>query len=87
MTAIGLSTLLDDSYFTVETNGAITVTLPTAVGINGRDYTIKKMDSGATTMTVACTGGETIDGDATKTIKNQYTAIVVRSDNTNWVIV
>ena len=49
------------------TSGALnTMTLPTAAGITGQTYTIKKIDSTANTVTIACTGGQTIDGATTQ---------------------
>ena len=71
------------------TTGAVnrTITLPTAVGITGRVYTVKKVDSGAGTATLDANGTETIDGSLTYVLVNQYQYVVVVSDGANWVIV
>jgi hypothetical protein len=61
------------------------VTLPTASGITGRIYVIKKISTG--TSTVKTTGSETIDGATTKSLASQYDYIMVQSDGTNWVII
>ena len=45
--------------------GATTITLPTAGGIIGRQYTIKKIDGTANSVTVQANGSETIDGSNT----------------------
>lgn len=65
-------------------NGATkTVTLPTAVGIAGKVYTVKLIASG-TTGTVATTSSQTIDGSTTASLAAQYAFISVVSDGANW---
>lgn len=84
---MSISTVLDASYYVVETTGTITITLPTAVGINGKVYTIKKMDAGGTTLTVNTTSSQTIDGSTSITVRGQYNSMMVVSDNSKWVII
>jgi hypothetical protein len=67
------------------TSGTFTATLPTAVGVKGKQYTIK--NSGTGVITVATTSAQTIDGASTQTIGTQYAAITVISDGANWKIV
>lgn len=67
--------------------GAFTVTLPTAIGITGQQITVRKSSSDSNAVTVACTGGQTINGDTTLTIVGQYTSIDMVSDGAGWVIV
>jgi hypothetical protein len=67
--------------------GAFNVTLPTAVGIAGRQYIIKKTDATANAVTVTTTGGQTIDGATTVTISIQWQSKTVVSDGTNWLII
>lgn len=67
--------------------GGITVTLPTAVGAAGQSACIKKTDSGVGAVTVATTGGQTIDGASTYLLVNQYQYVTVQSDGSNWWIV
>lgn len=62
-----------------------TATLPTAVGILGRVYTIKLSASG--TATVATTSSQTIDGATTYSLSAQYKYVTVQSDNANWQII
>ncbi len=62
-----------------------TVTLPTAVNIQGRIYTIKISASG--TGTVATTSSQTIDGSTTYSLSAQYKYVTVQSDNANWQII
>lgn len=66
--------------------GAITVTLPTAANIAGKMFTIKRISSGANTVTVATTSSQTIDGDTTQVLVSQYASIDVLSDGANWTI-
>lgn len=60
------------------------VTLPSASGITGRRYTIKKIASAAGNLTVGTTSSQTIDGATTKVISTQYGRVEVVSDGTNW---
>lgn len=69
------------------TGGAIVMTLPTSVGLVGVRRTLKKTDASANAVTLACTGGQTIDGAATKVLAAQNAFVTVISDNANWLIV
>jgi hypothetical protein len=64
---------------------AFTVTLPTAVGINGRRITVKKVDASANAVTVGTTSSQTIDGATTFALATQYKFINVMSDGANWM--
>lgn len=76
-----------DSIIAGDATGApITETLPTAVGHQGIEYRIKKIDSSANTVTVGTTGGETIDGSPTYVLFAQYSAVVVVSDGADWLV-
>jgi hypothetical protein len=66
------------------TSAARTLTLPTAVGISGRVYTIKKTDSSANALTVDGATTETIDGVLTRKVAFQNDTLVIVSDGTNW---
>lgn len=67
------------------TSGTFTVTLPTAVGVEGQYYFIK--NSGTGLITVDADGTETIDGFPNKILAVQNEAIMVVSDGANWIIV
>lgn len=69
------------------TTGAFTITLPTAVGITGRVYTVKKIDASANAVTVDGDGSETIDGAATYALATQWKSVTVISNGTNWEII
>lgn len=83
------NTTLDATHDVVEvTTGSstITITLPTAVGIKGKPYCIKKVDSGTGSVVVDGNASETIDGLLTYTLVNQWQYVEIYSDNANWKI-
>lgn len=74
------------SDYTVDcTSGTFTATLPTAVGVTGQIYTIK--NSGTGVVTLATTGGQTIDGSGTLSISTQYQSYTIQSNGSNWIII
>ncbi len=64
-------------------SGSFTVTLPTAVGVQGQVYNIKNSGSGI--ITLSATSAQTIDGDLSHPIysKENFQA---QSTNTNWIL-
>lgn len=69
------------------TGGAFSLTLPTAVGIDGREYVLKKVDSSINAVTVATTSSQTIDGSTTYSLLTQYKYVRVKSDGANWMVI
>lgn len=69
------------------TSNTITINLPTASGISGRIYHIKKIDSSANAVTIDGNGGETVDGTTTKVLSSQYDSVMIVSDGSNWLII
>jgi hypothetical protein len=67
------------------TSGTFTVTLPTAIGVTGKQYSIK--NSGTGVITVATTSAQTIDGGSTATLQVRYVSITVVSDGANWKVI
>lgn len=67
------------------TGGAFTVTLPTAAGIAGRQYFVKRVNGGINAVTVAAATGETIDGANSTSLLTQYAVVSLVSDGTNWL--
>ena len=67
------------------TSGSFTVTLPTAVGIEGQYFIIKNRGTGV--ITIDANGSETIDGLSNKILAVQNESITVVSDDSNWIIV
>lgn len=68
-------------------SGAFTVTLPTAVGIAGKSYTVKKTDASLNGVTVATTSSQTIDGAALFALLYQNSEMTCFSDGANWQVV
>ena len=66
-------------------SGTFIVNLPTAVGIQGIEYTL--VNSGTGIITLDANASETINGSLTIDLKRQYTSRTVQSDNANWVII
>lgn len=66
--------------------GGITLTLPDASANKGLIISVIKTDAAAGAVTLACTGGQTINGAATKVLAAQYDKVQVRSTGTQWLI-
>jgi len=78
----------NDSIIAVDsTSGSFAIALPSAIGIAGREYTVKKVDNSGLWVSVACTGADTIDGQPFKLLSTQYAYLIVVSDGYNWMIV
>jgi hypothetical protein len=75
----------DHMIFVNASGGNITITLPTAVGIIGRQYIIKRVEGSANSVTIDPNASETIEGDATMSLVGQRSVVIV-SDNSNWWI-
>jgi hypothetical protein len=86
-TAVSVAAATTDYLIGVtSTAAARTITLPTAVGSAGKTYLVKDESGGAATnnITLATTGGQTIDGAASLAIATNYGVARVYSDNANW---
>lgn len=78
-------TLKDWDYTVNITGNSFAVTLPTAIGRQGKVYTIK--NSGTGTITINTTASQTIDGSTSGSLSlPQYGKLMVQSNNTNWII-
>ena len=80
----GTYTLTESDSVVNVTSGTFTITLPSAVSIPGRVYTLK--NSGSGTITVDGSTTETIDGSLTVKLLSRFSAITIQSDGANWVI-
>jgi len=83
-TAVSLTANATQSTINVTATGQ-TITLPTAVGIQGKVYVIKFTAVGS--VTVATTSAQTIDGATTAVLSTQYESITVQSTGANWIII
>lgn len=88
-TSVSANTTLDTTHYVVDVDasgGAITITLPTAASVNGREYVIRKLDSSGNAVTIDGYSAETINGAATKVLSAQYATARIMSDGTNWIV-
>jgi len=76
----------DDVILGDATSGAITITLPTAVGFSGKVFNVKKTDSSVNSVTIATTSSQTIDGALTAPLISQYQSLTLVSNGTNWSV-
>jgi hypothetical protein len=79
----------EDSFVICNNTGAtINVNLPSAVGLIGKEYIVKRVSpTGAgNDITILPDGAETIDGNASIILLNQYETITILSDGSNWLI-
>lgn len=76
----------DEFIFCNASAGSFSVSLPSAIGINGIGYTIKKVDNTSNPITVLPVNPETIDGNSQQIIKNKN-ALKIVSDGSNWYVV
>lgn len=82
------TTTANDGVITVDASGAArTITLVTAVGNAGLQYTIKKIDSSVNLVIIDGNGSQTIDGTVTISLSRQWEAVTIISDGANWLIV
>jgi hypothetical protein len=65
----------------------ITLTLPDSVGNSGQRVTVIMVDTGAGGVTINTTNSETINGNLSYELTNQYQAVTFESDNANWFVV
>jgi hypothetical protein len=82
---ISVNTALDENNFTANCTQPITITLPTAIGIQGTIYNIKNSSSGA--VSVQCFGSQTIDKENLIKLKRKYESITIQSSGANWIII
>lgn len=67
------------------TAAAITITLPTAASVAGREYVVTKSDASANAVSVATTSAQTINGAAAPyAITTQWQTVTFVSDGANW---
>jgi len=81
-TASSGSVLLCDA-----SNGNLVITLPSSASIPGRVLQVKKIDSSANTVTIQCTGANTLDGLANFVIEDEHFSLTIVSGGSNYYII
>jgi hypothetical protein len=76
--------LPSDEIITANTTSAINIYLPSAVGIAGRTYTIKNINTGWVTLRPNIL--QKIDGSNTYELSNQFSFVKVISNGSNWLV-
>ena len=74
-------------FFVSAALGDTLLTLHEASAVTGRQYSFKKTDATVNQVVVSGTGSNTIDGQPTYTLTNQYEVVKVMSDGSQWYIV
>ncbi len=80
-------TVMEDIYHVRAnaTSAIFTVTLPTALGRDGRQVLITKVDSSGNAVTIAANGSDTIEGSATIALAAQWNkALLISNGNNGW---
>ena len=77
-------TLVASTNDVVDFTAVATATLPTAVGITGKKFTI--INSSTAIITVSTTSSQTINGVVGSSLNSQYETLIVQSDGANWYI-
>ena len=72
-------------YFISNGSTAVTVNLPTAISQGGKKIHIKRL--GTNIVLIDANSTETIDGNLTFSLTDQYSSILLVSDNSNWMII
>lgn len=77
---------ITDNTLVFTGTSATTLTLPDAASITGRSYWIKNASSNSSTLTIATTSSQTIEGLTTWTLTQQNKSLYLLSNGTNWYI-
>lgn len=77
---------ISDNTLVFTGTSATTLTLPDAASITGRSYWIKNASSNSSTLTIATTSSQTIEGLTTWTLTQQNKSLYLVSNGTNWYI-
>ena len=81
--ATTLSAITDDWIIADGTSNGVTITLP-AVSARRRTYFFIRKDAAASAVSIAATGGQTINGGATLALTAQFQWAVLHSDGSAW---
>src|SRR5450432_660914 len=80
------SAAISDNMLVFTGTTVATLTLPDATACAGRAYWVKSTSTNASTLTIATTSSQTIDGLTTWTITQTNKAVKVVSNGANWLV-
>lgn len=80
--------ILDTDYVILASasSGLLTLTLPSAIGLNGKQFVIKKVDSTPNAVVLSPVFSQTIDNSSDLTVVDPMVSVTIVSDNSNWWI-
>jgi hypothetical protein len=81
------SVALTASDCIIAADAPLDIRLPTAVGIAGRVYTIKRIDAGCFIVEIQPVDGQMIDGQTSYSLVSQWSYVTIVSDGANWLII
>ncbi len=90
ITTVSSDLTLDTSHnVIVSNNGSVakTITLPSAIGIKGRVYTIKRSETSTANSTIATSLSQKIDGELSFLLTQSKQYITLISDGADWKII
>lgn len=80
----GIDDETDQTIFADATTGDLDIDLPSAIGIPGQEFSIKKIDSTSHAVNIVPSGAQTIDGENPLVLMLQYESVRIKSDGANW---
>jgi hypothetical protein len=81
------ATAADQIILANAASNSVTITLPAAATVPGREYIIKKTDSSVNAVIIDANGAENIDGQNTISTTTQYQSYTIVCDGTQWYII
>ena len=84
--AVDYTSVIEDYVLVSASVADITITLPTALGVEGREINVTKIDSTAFNIIVDTTSSQLIIGSLTQTISNQWSNATFVSAGSYWVV-
>lgn len=67
-------------------SGGISISLPSAVGLIGREFTVKKVDTSSNAVTIVTSSSQTIDGSVSVILNTKWQGATLVSDGANWLV-
>ncbi len=77
----------NDVVFVNSSAALVNVYIPTANGVGGKEIIVKKTVGSNNVVINPVVGTETIDGNSSFVISNNYESVTLISDNSNWFII
>jgi hypothetical protein len=69
------------------TANAINITLPSAITLVDKTFIFKRVDGTSNKVYISTVSGQTIDGDVTIDLQQQFTSITIHTNGVSWDII